>query len=156
MDKALEQYNIAHHLFNVTYPLIKDPKLLIGINHNIFLAMDKTIDSILLSEKQLDIIPPYSKTFYGKLNLFQLKSVKKNKIPQKMIQLIMDLHKLLEEHKKSPIEFQRGKQFVICNNNYQLNVLSPKMIQKNLETAKDFIKLSEKIINENNEILRKQ
>ncbi len=156
MDQALQQYNIAQHLLKVTFPLIKDPKLLIGINQNIFSSMNLVTDSILLSERQLGVIPVYSKTFPGKFNTFQLKSVKRNKIPIKITKLVQELYELLEEHKKSPIEFKRGKQYIICDNKYKMNILSPKIIKRNLELANEFISLGEKIINNNNKIKKKQ
>ena len=38
-SKAHEQYVIAKHLLHTTLPLVKDPKLLIGITHNMYDSM---------------------------------------------------------------------------------------------------------------------
>ena len=47
IDKAKKSLNIAGHMLSVTYPLVKDPKLIPAIMENIFAAYYNAVDAIL-------------------------------------------------------------------------------------------------------------
>ena len=40
-EKAYQQYTIAVHLLEVTFPMTKDNKLFLGIAHNLFNSVKK-------------------------------------------------------------------------------------------------------------------
>jgi hypothetical protein len=144
-EKARQQYDSAFHLLNVTFPLVKDPKLLMGIIYNIFSSMEYSMDAILNYEKQLRLVPQHSNVFQSKFNIFRLKSVRRNNIPGRIITQMMEVKELIELHKQSPTEFQRGNRFVICTKDYRMKVISLKDIRNQLDIVKEFLDLSEKI-----------
>ena len=144
-EKAIQQYESARHLLQITFPLVKDPKLLLGVVHNVSASLEYSMNAILAYERILRLVPIYGSTFQSKFNVFRLKSIRRNNIPQETIQLITELRKILDLHKKSPIEFQRGNRFVICNKDYQLKVISIKEIQKYLEQTKEMLQIMQKI-----------
>ena len=90
-DKARQQYDAAFHLLNVTFPLVKDPKLLIGIVHNVFMSMEYSMDAILNYETQLRLVPQHSNVFQSKFNIFRLKSVRRNNIPGKIVNQMLEI-----------------------------------------------------------------
>ena len=145
-DKSLQQYEIAFHLLQVTFPLVKDPKLLIGIINNLFASLEHSLDTILNYEKQLMLVSTCSGDFTSKFNLFRSKSVLRNKIPADYVNLIIDLREILEMHKKSPMEFQRGNRLVICTKDYRLKMISLKDIKSYLDRTKSFLNLVDFII----------
>ncbi|MFH1276403.1 MAG: hypothetical protein ABIH82_04800 [Candidatus Woesearchaeota archaeon] len=145
-SKALQQYETAYHLLNVTFPLIKDPKLLIGVMQNILATLEFSIDTILEYEKQLRLVPNYEFQFQSKFNMFRYKSAKRNKIPQELINLIVDLKEILEMHKKSPMAFQRGNKFVICTHDYRLHTISIDDIKQYLIKTNQFLSLTDQAI----------
>ena len=145
-ERAIQHYEAAFHLLNVTFPLIKDPKLLPGVINNIFASLEAAIDAILRYERQLQLVPPYSDNFQSKFNMFRYKSVRRNKIEQKHVNLITDLKEILILHKKSPVEFQRGNKFVICSKDYHLKIISITDIKKYLNQTKEFLETMERII----------
>jgi len=138
-DKALQQYDAAFHLLNVTFPLVKDPKLLLGIVHNLSQSMEAAMDAILAYERELKLIPHYHNNFQSKFNLFRYKSMKRNKTPPSHSTFMMDLRELLELHERSPMAFQRGDRFVICGKDYRMKIISTRELQKYLAQTKDFL-----------------
>jgi hypothetical protein len=133
-NKAKLQYDTAFHLLNVTYPLINDPKLLLGVVNNIFLSIEASIEIILEYEKQLLLISPYSKEFQNKFNIFRSKSAKRHEINKQDIINIEEIHTILTLHKKSPVEFRRKDRFIICNKDYKMYEITTKEIKNYLKT----------------------
>ena len=145
-QKAIQQYEGAYHLFNVTFPLVKDPKLLIGVISNISESLEKSMDAILKYERTLRLVPHYQEEFQSKFNIFRYKSVRRNKIPGEIINLILELRETLALQKRSPMEFQRGNRFVICTKDYQMKVISIKELQNYMDLNKRFINIMETVI----------
>jgi len=146
-EKAIQQYDAAFHLLNVTFPLVRDPKLLIGVINNIFSSLEYSMDTILEHERQLKLVPPYPENFQSKLNIFRYRSMKRNNVPNPIVNLMMELRELLDLHKRSPMEFQRGNRFVICSKDYRLKVISIKEIREYLNQNKEFLDIMERTIN---------
>ncbi len=144
--KARQQYDAAFHLLKVTFPLVKDPRLLLGIVHNIVQAMEHAIDAVLAYERQLHRIPAYGNDFLSKYNLFLYKCVPQHKIEKEHLHLINSLREILELHKKSPMEFQRGGRFVICGRDYRLKSISAADLQQYLEQSRQFLEKMERIV----------
>lgn len=145
-NKAIQQYDAAFHLLNVTFPLIKDPKLMTGIINNIFSSLEYTMEAILAYERQLQLVPHYLDNFQSKFNLFRYKSVKRNKIPLNLILLIMDMKELVELHQKCPMKFQRGNRYVLASHDYELKVLSISEIREYIAQNKEFLRIMDTIL----------
>jgi hypothetical protein len=151
VQKAHQQYDAAFHLLNVTFPFVKDPKLLMGVISNILSSLEHAMDAILAYERQLRLVPNYSNEFLNKFNLFRYKCVRRNKIPQKFINMIIDLKEIETLHRKSPISFQRGNKYILASQNYQLKVISIGDIKNYLNQTKEFLAISTQIINIDNQ-----
>src|SRR3989338_3757405 len=107
-QKAQEQYHIADHLLQVTYPLMKDPKLLMGICTNIFNSLEQCSTAILSYEYQEGMIKVLPSNLNQKVSMLRTFSPSKNKIPLPLLTLTLDLAALKELHNKSPVEFSRN------------------------------------------------
>ena len=145
-NKAIQQYDAAFHLLNVTFPLVKDPKLLIGVLHNLSQAFEHSIEAVLSYERQLRLIPPYHNNFKSKFNLFRYKCVQRNKISPHHINLYLQLQELIELQKKCPMEFQRGNKYVLCSKDYHIKSLSIKEIKFFLQQTKEFLEKTDQIL----------
>lgn len=145
-QKAVQQYDTAFHLLTVTYPTVREPRLLLGVLENIFSSMEATMDTILAYERQLLLIPAYSPDFKEKFRLFQQKSLRKHNIPASYVELLFELKLTLELHKRSPMEFERGGRIVICDKDYTLRTVSPAEVQRYLQQAQEFLQQAEKIV----------
>lgn len=147
--KSKKNIQIADHMLFVTYPLIKDTKLLLAIIENIFLAMANAMDSVLYHERMYKRIPPFQNSFESKFNIFRERIVHKYNIDKSLVADMQEIKNIIAEHKKSPVEFTRKDRFVICSSNYKLRTLSLNDIKNYLARAKIFIQAMDSILNKN-------
>lgn len=151
MVRAVEQHKVAVHLLTVTFPLAKEPKLLLGITFNLTSAFEYAIEALLVYERKLGLISAYAEEmdFKGKLRLFKEKCVVRNKIPIKYLHLLSQMQHLQQLHKTCPTEFQRGNKLVMCTSRYEMHTLSINDIKSYVSETKRFLELVAQIINKN-------
>lgn len=139
LEEADRILKTSGHMLYVTYPLVQDKKMLIKIIEEIKNAIVKSINAILQYDYLYKRIQLSSDT---KINFenFKNKSAPRYEITEREIQGIEEILKIIESHKKSPMEFTRNDKVVI---------LSPEMTQIsiNIEKAKRFLSLGNSIIN---------
>lgn len=144
--KAVQQYDAAWHLLNVTFPLTNDPHLLMGIIHNIFQSLEHAVDAIIAYEQQLKIIPSCENDFESKFNLFRLKVLHRNNLPPEISRLILDLRETIRLQKSCPTEFRRRDQLVLATKDFQMKTVNLAQIKTYLEQNKQFLKTIDQII----------
>lgn len=138
-DKALKKVRVADHMLIMTYPLVKDPKLLLAVLENLFSALTNSVSSLLYYERTFKRIPIFNEDFDSKFALFKDKLVLKHNINKEYLVLIETIREMLVEHKKSPVEFSRGDRFVICSSNYRMKTISVNDIKKYVAKTKLFV-----------------
>ena len=148
-DNARKKIQIADHMLTMTYPMVKDPKLLLAVMENIFLALTNSIGSLLYYERQYKLVPPFQDTFVSKFNVFKQKCVKRHNIDEEMILLVQEIKDIIMQHKKSPVEFTRNDSFVICSEDYRMKTIS-------LEKMKNYISKSRLFMQHINSIVGKK
>jgi len=153
-DKALKNLKIADHMVTVTYPLLKDNRLLLAATENLFLSVSNAMNAILYYDRLFKRVPPFADTFEVKFNLFKRKSSPRYHLKPTHAQLIQEVREILVYHRKSPVEFSRKNAFVICSSDYRLRIISQKDLKEYLSKAKVFIQLMLKIVQENEELFR--
>ncbi len=153
LARAVQQYQVAVHLLTVTFPLAKEPKLLVGITFNLTSAFEYTIEALLVYEKRLGLISAYAEEMElkGKLRLFKEKSVVRNKIPVKYLHLLSQMQHLQQLHKTCPTEFQRGNKLVMCTSRYEMHTVSINDIKNYVGETKEFLGLIAQIINKSHQ-----
>lgn len=154
MESAKRNIHIADHMLSVTYPLVKDTKLLLAIVENIFLAYTNAMSSLLHYKRALKLIPPFQDNFDSKFNIFRQRCVDKYKIDRNYIIEMQNLKDIIIGHKKSPLEFVRKDRFVICSDNYKLKTINLEEIKRYLNKAKLFIEEVNNIISKNEGLFR--
>ena len=70
-DAANKKLQLADHILTMTYPIVKDPKLLLSVVENLFLAFSYGIGSVLHYERLFKRIPPFPDNFASKFELFR-------------------------------------------------------------------------------------
>ena len=154
MEKFIENLKEAEkiirtidHLTYVTFPLVKDKRLLLKILSETKLAVANCINSILQYEYLYKRIKLY-KDPKSNFNTFKEKCSKTYGITNEELKLISDLFEIVEMHKKSSMEFVRSEKIVILANNSQ-----PKSIS--IEKIKEFLRISKSLLQKTkNRILR--
>ncbi|MBS3164500.1 hypothetical protein J4439_03645 [Candidatus Woesearchaeota archaeon] len=138
-EKALHNLRIADHMTSVTYPLLKDNKLLIAAMENLFLSVSGAMSAILLHDRTFKRVPPFADTFEVKFTVFRTKCMTHHGIGADSARLIQELREILVQRKKSPIEFSRRDTFVICSDDYRIRTLTHRDVKDFVARAKVFI-----------------
>ena len=153
-QKARSRLKVADHMITMTYPLVKDSRLLLSVLENLFLALTNSMASVLHYERTFKRIPPFHDTFDSKFNMFRAKVVPKYKIDKKYVEMINEIKDLIIMHKKSPVEFTRKDTFVIANGGYKLKTVTIEKIKEYIQQTKVFLKQMEDIVSKNEQIFR--
>lgn len=139
VKEANDALKRADHLTYITYPQVKEIKLLYAIAENLYNALAKGMKAVLHYERLYKRIPVIPGNFDYELELFKTKCMDKYYIPRSSVLLIQDLKNLIETKKKGPIEFIRQDKFVICSEDYEMKVLNLQKVKAYLADTKVFI-----------------
>ena len=138
MNQIEKQIQVADHMMNITYQIVKNSKLLLNILDNISKAMLAAIDHFLQRERAAKRIAPYGSSTQAKL-LALHKHAKQYSVEIKDISMLQEILSILEKREQAPIEFRRREQFVICSQSYDIEMLSEKKVKAMLQQAKRFV-----------------
>jgi hypothetical protein len=136
------------HMIYITFPLIKDKRLLLTILSELNIILLNILNAIL----QYDFIYKkirLSKNSRENLETFIEFSSKNYNINEKEIKLILELLDLSEKHKKSPFEFIKEEKVVILSDS-----LNPSIIT--LEKAKEFLLMEKTILKKVRDTIKRQ
>lgn len=153
-ENAKKNIRIADHMLSVTFPLIKDTKLLLAIVENIFLSMTNAMTAVLCFERLYKRIPPFQDMFESKLNMFRERIVPAYNVDKGLVADMQEIKNIILEHKKSQIEFARKGRFVICSDSYKLRTLGIPEIKNYVAKAKLFIEEMDNILRKNEGLLK--
>ncbi len=155
MGTARKKIQIADHMLTMTYPMVRDPKLLLAVMENVFLALTNSIGALLHYERMYKRVPPFQDTFVSKFNTFKHKCIVRYNIDKEYISMMQDIKDIIMQHKKSPVEFTRKDSFVICSDDYQMKTISLDKMKDYILYSKSFIQNIKNIINKNKEVFNK-
>ena len=146
LQNANKLLKTTEYLATTTYKLVKDPKILMNVLQKIYDAFDESIAALLYRDREVKLISHFHDSAQSRLNIFQQKCIKRYNLDKKIISTVNELKELIEEHKNSPMEFTRKKEFVICNDNFKFKKISVDTAKEFLDKAKNFVYKIEKII----------
>lgn len=152
-EEALKNYRMADHMLNVTFPLVHDTKLLLGVTENLFLAFAQAMASILYHERLFKLVPYFNDDFESKFQMLHQKRYH-YKISQEYFDSMLELKEIILLHKKSPVEFRRKDHFIICSSSYRLKAINTNQLKSYLKRAKDFLELMDNITSKSRNLLK--
>jgi hypothetical protein len=135
-DKAIKT---ADHLTYVTYPLVNDAKLMVTIMDNLNKANLLCIEALLQYEYLYKRTSGVPKILKDKIDIFKSYCIPKYNIPRENLLLVGDINSIMEHRKKSPIEFTRSKNFVMCTSDYKMKVLNFDKVKNFTVQTKGFV-----------------
>ncbi len=137
----------ADHLVYVTFPLIKDKRLLLKILQETKRAVAICINSVLQYEYLFKRINLYKDP---KINfrVFIEKCAPAYSITKEESNLILELFDFAEKHRESPFEFIKDGKVVILSNGLKPIILT-------LEKTKEFLLVAKNILKKTKEIFKK-
>jgi len=136
MDRA---FKTADHLAYVTYPIVKEIRLLMSIIENLDRALKAGMNAVLEYDRLYKRIGPLQESFEIRLDLFKSKIIMRHAINREYAELIEMMDELVTYKQKSPTIFQRKDKYVIANHRYKLKTLTIEDVKKYVEKAKPFI-----------------
>jgi len=146
MEKFLEYLREAEkivqtvdHMAYVTFPLIKDKRLLLKLLIETKTAVANCINAILQYEylnKRITLFKDPKINF----RVFKEKCAPGYKITYEEIKLISELFEVSEKHKQSQMEFLKDDKIVILSKNLDINVITPEKTKRFLALAKDILR----------------
>ncbi len=140
-EAARQKARVADHILTQTYPLLKDPKLLVAVLQNLVEAVDKGLHALLAYEHAMKRFPPPGETFESRLTAFRHHLAPRYGVPRELLRFISELQETVKEHRESPVEFVRKSKFVICDNNYRLRTLTEQGMKEYVRKTKEFLEL---------------
>ena len=138
LEEANKKIKLADHMYNMTYPVMKDKNLLIVTMENIFIAVTKSVTSLLLYERKFKNIPPFADNFDSKFELFKDIS-KKHGFVGSDIELLQKVKDIMKHHNESQMEFQKKEKIVFYGEDNKMISVSINDIKDILNKAKLFI-----------------
>jgi hypothetical protein len=136
--RAERHMKIADHMLTQTYPLLKDPKLLLAVVENIFMAMRYSMEALLYFDRFYKRIPPFQENYESKFNMFRARLQQRYGILPEHVTTMQNVRELIMQHKNSPVEFTRGDRFVICSESFGMKTIDVTQIRKFIGSAKNF------------------
>ena len=119
LSQANRYFKTADHLVYVTYPLVKDHKLLITALENLYIAMRYAMDAVIYYDRLYKRIGPVPENFESRYQVFKMKCAPRYKIEDKSVDMLRHLKSVVDERKNSPVEFTRNNKVVICSEGYE-------------------------------------
>ncbi|RJQ17269.1 hypothetical protein C4573_04420 [Candidatus Woesearchaeota archaeon] len=155
-EEAKKKIGIADHMLITTYPLVKDPKLLITILENVLQALEAGIGSVLEHELLYKQIPPFGKTVEGQFSMFRKEIVRKYSLNEKDIRMIMEIRELMHGHKQSAMEFVRKGSVVLSDDQYNVKKLDPVKVRDYIVRSKAFLEQLSALTTKNDTMYRRR
>jgi hypothetical protein len=144
-EKFIDSLNIAtkllqtaDHLTYITFPLVKEKRLLLKILAELSNSLLNAINAILQYEyywKRIQIYKDARENFRTFKNI-----AKRYDISPEQLLKINEIINLAEKHKKSPFEFVRNDKIVIMSDTNQADYLTLEKIKSFLIEAKDILR----------------
>lgn len=154
-EEAWKNYRLADHMLTVTYPLLHDTKLLLGVAHHLYLAFSQALSAILYHERLFKTVPSFSERWEEQFHLLHQKKEHYG-IRQEYFELIWELKEIIYLHKSSPVEFRHKDRFVICTKNYKVQAITQNQLKDYLRKSKEFMEQMEQIISRSERFFREE
>jgi len=146
LEIARKSIKSAEHMVTMTYDVINDPKLFITLAQRLFSANISIMRAILFFERYQRKIPAFDEELAVMLELFKIRTTRRYSFSTDYPKLIEELQSIVDGYKKSPVAFKRKENFVICDDRYNLNILTKDKSKLYLERTKKFLSDVEQMI----------
>lgn len=137
VERANKSFQTADHLAYVTYPLLKDPKLMMTVVENLYNAMVCGMDAFLQYERLYKRIFNLPDDFSSKMDIFK-KVAQRYNINREHIVVIDDLKNVIDYRRKAPVEFVRRERIIMCSDTYKIRSLNMDKVKEYITRSKPF------------------
>ncbi|MBI3036225.1 hypothetical protein HYY73_00490 [Candidatus Woesearchaeota archaeon] len=120
LSEGKRRLHTADHLLSITYPLVRDNRLLLTAVDNLHVAARNLMASLLHYEEAFKRVPHFRDEHDSMLYWFRSRCMPNYKLGSDYGVVIDELNSLVSEHKASAVEFSRKDSFVICSDTYSI------------------------------------
>jgi len=149
LSKASQLLHRADHMLYMTYPLVKDKRLLLKIIEYLGESMVSMINSILQYDYLYKRIELY-KNARENFETFRQSCAPRYGITSEEINKITELLRIMQRHRESQMEFMKKDQLVIMSNN------SARTEVITVEKIKEFLIIAKNVLGKVERELKKQ
>jgi len=135
LNKAEKSLKNADHMIYITFPLIKENRLLKKVLENIHDSALNIIEAILRYEYMFKRIQLPKDKEQG-WETFKNKCCQKLNIKDEEIENLSTLFELMEKHKQSSFEFTRKDRIVIMSDNLKTSTIGGEQLKEYLKLLK--------------------
>ncbi len=143
LESASKTLQTADHMAYITFPLIKDNRLLIKIFSEIYASVLSVVNAVLQYDYAYKRIILYSDARINFKN-FREECAPRFGITSEEVVKMIEIFKIMEEHRQSPMEFVKMDKFVILSDSLQTDVITIEKLKEYLLVAK---KILQKVTN---------
>jgi len=145
LEKSEKTIQTAGHLLYVTYPLVKDKRLLLKILTEIKKGIASCMNAVLQYEYLHGRVRLSSDS---KINFkkFLDKCCPRYNISDTNIKKIIKLFDIVEKHKSSPFEFVKENKVVILSENMDSEIITLEKVKEFLDSSKIVLQKAKDII----------
>ena len=138
----------ADHMIYVTFPFIKDKRLIFKVLQEMKNSIALCINAILQYEYLYKRIKLYQDS---KLNLriFVEKCAPRYKITKEEIDLMQELFDFVEKHKESPFDFIKDNKIVVLSGSLKPRTMTIEKTKEFMMVAKSILRKSKSLIKPN-------
>ena len=115
----------ADHLVSITFPLVKDNRLLLTAMENLYAAAGNLMASLLHYEEAFKRIPHFQEDYESMVQWFRAKCVPHYNLSRDYGVSMDELKVLAENHRTSSVEFSRGDGLVMFSDTYNFRKITP-------------------------------
>ena len=144
--EAQQHLSAARHLLYITFPALKDPKLLLGVTSQLLAAGEAAMEALLAQERELRLVPPYGKSFESKFAAFRSSSAKRNHLEMGHLMLLEELKELVDLQKACPVEFRRSDGYVLATEKFRLRSITKKDMDTYFMRTRAFLSEIQKLL----------
>jgi len=138
LQKSIHSLKIADHILTITYPIIKDKRLLMKSLDSIYESIVYMINAVLQYDylwKRINLSKNASENF----EIFLRKCARRYDLDSQDLQNIEEIILLAEKHKKAPIEFLRRDKVIILSDNLNTLPIDTEILKKQLNITKSIL-----------------
>ncbi len=137
--KSKKTFNTADHLTYITYPLIKDVKVIISITENIYLSVVNAMDSLIEYDILYKRIGPQPSGFDSRFEIFKSNLKERYGIEKEYIDLIKNLRDIITCNKGNYTTLMKENRLYIYSSDFRTKSLDVEELKNFLVKTKKFI-----------------
>lgn len=129
---AKQSITVAEHVLKITYPLVKETKLLLSALEQIHKVHTSLLQGVLTYERELRTIPPFHANFESMWNVMSLRLAKKYSPTGDELDLLKKVEQTIKFHKDAAVAFERKGDLVLASDEYVIQRITPEFVQQTL------------------------